>query len=106
MIINGFPDSVPKAAYGEIDLTQFKRAVTVSDSNGIPTTITFSRSDNSLFMKRIYSNPITATLNNGLYRTCVEQFYGLDGSAVLATYTYTFTYTSVGLLNTEERVVG
>ena len=105
MIQNNFPSGTAVVPYGEWDLDQYARSVTATDANGIPTEIQFKRSDNSLFMKRTYSNPISAGYNTGLYQTCVEIFYATNGVTVLETHTYAFTFTAIGVLASASRTV-
>ena len=83
------------------DLTQYKRAVITIDAYGNPIIIYFKRYDTTLFMSRTYSN-----INSEFrYLTCVEKTYGADGTTLIKTITYTFTYLSNGCFDTIERVV-
>lgn len=105
MILNGFPSGTAVVPYGEWDLNQYARAVSVTDANGTPTEITYKRPDTTLFMKRTYSNPIASGYNAGLYQTCVEAFYSTNGITVLETHTFAFTYTAIGVLSSSTRTV-
>ena len=83
------------------DLTQYKRDVTVVDNSLNPTEVRFKRYDDTLYMKRNYSNPNSS----GEYQTCIELVYNSAGAVVLKTITYTFTYLTNGGFDTIERSV-
>lgn len=86
----------------ENNLLKYDREVTVTDTDGNPTEVQYTRPiDDSLFLKRNYSNADAS----GFYQTIVEQFYETNGSTVYKTITYTLTYLENGLVETMARVV-
>jgi hypothetical protein len=86
----------------ENDLLQYDRDVTTTDTNNDPTEIQYTRpADDSLFLKRTYSNPDA----NGWYQTITEEFYESDGTTIYKTYVYTLTYLSNGIVDTMTRAV-
>ena len=86
----------------ENNLLKYDRNVTTQDDDDNPTVIQYTRpSDDSLFLKRTYSNADS----NGYYQTCTELFYGSDGTTVYKTIVYTFTFFDNGLIETATRVV-
>ncbi len=85
----------------ENNLLKYKRDVISVDTYGTPTEVRYLRDDDSLFLKRSYSNPDAAAR----YQTVTEEFYRADGTTNYKTYTYTLTYLSSGLVDTMTRVV-
>ena len=91
---------VTPAVY-DSDLLSYNRDVTVRNSNNMPTTILYKRpSDSTNFMQRVYSN-----LSGTNYLTCTETFYASNGSTVVNTVIYTFTYGTLGEIDTYTRVI-
>ena len=83
----------------EDNIAQYKKDVTVSDINGNPTEVQYTRkSDNTMVIKRNASNPDL----NGFYQTVVEQFYNIDGVTVYKTVNYTFTFLENGIIDTSD----
>lgn len=86
----------------ENNLLKYDREVTVTDADGNPTEVQYTRPiDDSLFLKRNYSNADA----NGFYQTCTEEFYMADGTTVYKTIVYTFTFFMNGVVETSSREV-
>lgn len=102
MILNGFPGGPPGTPLGEVDLNQYMRDVRVIDANGCIKEVQFKRLNLTPFMKRVYTNPDSTT---GLYKTCAEYFYADNGTTVLETHTYTFSFLDSGNIASSIRVV-
>lgn len=99
----GFSKTVGQAEFeNENDLLKYNRDVETVDASGNPTDIRYKRpSNNSLFLKRFYSNPDTS----GRYQTITETFYLDNGITVYKTIVYTLTYFANGIVDTMTRVV-
>lgn len=85
----------------ENNLLKYNRVVTASDAAGNPTTVEYRRTDATVFLRRVYSNPDA----NGYYRTVVETFRKANGTTIYKTHTYALTFSATGLILTSSRVV-
>jgi hypothetical protein len=81
------------------DLDQYKRSVITIDENNQPIDIEYKRkSDNTLAVKRLCSNPDI----NGFYQTIIEKFYNEDGITFKLKVTYTLTYYENNIIKTSD----
>lgn len=88
--------------YNFEQLVNCNRKVITVDVSSMPTQINYTiPEDNTLYMKRMYTN-----LNiNNYYQTVTETFYESDGITVNKTVTYALTYFDNGLINSMTRTV-
>lgn len=75
-------------------LTDYSVYKSIPDSNGIYTVIELKRSDGTLFLRSTLSSPNAA----GNYQTRTQQEYGIDGTTLLRTITYTLNYAAGAIL--------
>jgi hypothetical protein len=80
-------------------LGDFSQYASEIDDLGIYTLVEFKRTDGTLYLKSVLSNPDA----DGNYQTCSWTFYGEDGTTVSDVKTWTLTYEN-GVLR--DRVVG
>lgn len=85
----------------ENNLLKYNRDVVSQDASGNPTDIRYKRSDSTLFLKRLYTNPDA----NGRYQTITEEFYIANGTTKYKTIVYSLTYFTNGIIDTMTRVV-